>query len=84
MQNTYKMLEATNRDEAIISILDVLKENPLFLNHCKSQIFILAKELSEDKRKTLLNDCNFEILKELFIEIKTQYYVAQDNFFKII
>ena len=42
---TYKMKEATNKDEAIISILDVLDHNPLWLNKCTSQIFAIIYTL---------------------------------------
>tara|TARA_R100001443_G_scaffold101091_1_gene108858 strand:- start:4497 stop:4748 length:252 start_codon:yes stop_codon:yes gene_type:complete len=83
MQNSYKMLEATNREEAIVSILDVLKENPLFLNKCTGQLCILLQNMNEERRESTLNECNFETLRDLFIEIKTQYYIAKDNFFKI-
>jgi len=43
MKTTYRMKEATNKQEAIISILDVLEENPLWLNKCTSSLAIVLK-----------------------------------------
>ena len=43
MKTTFKMKEATNKEEAIISILDVLEENPLWLNKCTSSLAVVMK-----------------------------------------
>ena len=80
MKITYKMKEATNTTEAITSILDVIKQNPLFLNKCTSDLFIITKTLytTNEKRKDFLNSLNFEQVKNLFIEIKKEYYHFKD------
>lgn len=73
------MLEATNKQEAIISILDVVKVNPLWLNKCTSPLFCVIQSLTSHRRKKAwLNLCAWENVKELFIEIKTEYYNNQD------
>ena len=76
MYYTYKMLEATNKQEAIISILDVIDHNPLFLNQCTSKLFAVVKTLPPADRKKWLDLTPFYHIKDLFIEIKTAYYKA--------
>ena len=77
--DTFKMKEATNKEEAIISILDALKENPLFLNKCTSNMFALVYNLhTTKKREEWLNLCDFEEVRDLFIEIKKEYYNSLD------
>ena len=78
MKTTYRMKEATNKQEAIISILDVIKENPLFLNKCKSYFLTVARQLNEDLRKKYLEELEKEIIINLFVEIKTEYYYFLD------
>lgn len=78
MKTTYRMKEATNKQEAIISILDVIKENPLFLNKCKSYFLSVAMQLNEDLRKKYLEELEKEIIINLFVEIKTEYYYFLD------
>ena len=59
------MLEATNKQEAIIS--------------CTSPLFCVIQSLTSHRRKKAwLNLCAWENVKELFIEIKTEYYNNQD------
>jgi hypothetical protein len=73
--NYWKMKEATGKEEAIISILDVLNHNPLWLNKCTSQLFAVVYNLhTTKKRRQWLNMMPFEQVKELFIEIKKEYY----------
>lgn len=43
MKTNYTMLEATNVEEAKTSILDVLEENPLWLNKCTSSLAVIMK-----------------------------------------
>jgi len=75
----FKMLEATNKKEAIVSIIDVMKENPLWLNKCTSPLCCVVKSLTNNRRrKSWLNLCSFDHVKDLFIEIKTEYYKQQD------
>ena len=44
MKTNFRMKEATNTSEAITSICDVLKENPLWLNKCTSDLFAVVKQ----------------------------------------
>lgn len=79
MKTNFRMLEATNKSEAVKSILDVIARNPLFLNKCTSPLFCVVKSLSTNRsRKSWLNHCSWEDVRELFIEIKTEYYNYQD------
>ena len=73
------MKEATNKPEAIISILDVMTENPLFLNKCTSNMFAVVYNLhTTKKRKQWLDLCSFNDVRDLFIEIKKEYYNSLD------
>ena len=47
----YKMKEATNKQEAIISILDVMTENPVWLNKCTSKEFAVVYRLHNTKKR---------------------------------
>jgi hypothetical protein len=44
MKTNFKMKEATNKEEAITSIENVLIENPLWLNKCTSDLFAVVKQ----------------------------------------
>jgi hypothetical protein len=78
MKYDFKMKEATNKEEAIISILDVLEERPLWLNKVNQSVHILlATDL--ETRKWILNECEDDIVKALFIDMKTEYYNFKDN-----
>lgn len=86
MYSNFKMLEATNKEEAIISILDVMKENPLWLNKCTSDLFAIINriyQLSDKDEMELqcdvVNCMPKEQIIKLFIEIKTEYYNFKDN-----
>ena len=73
------MLEATTKPEAITSIVDVLKHNPLFLNKCTSSNFVITKSFESIKgQKYFLDKLVWEQLRDLFIEIKTEYYNSLD------
>ena len=86
MKTNYTMKEATNTKEAIISILDVMQENPLWLNKCTSDLFAIVNRiyyLSIDKDKMelqcdILNCMPKEQIIKLFQEIKTEYYNFKD------
>ena len=78
MKYDFKMKEATNKEEAIISILDVLEENPLWLNKVNQSIHILLATDTET-RKWILNEIEYDIVKSLFIDMKTEYYNFKDN-----
>ena len=45
---TYKMKEATNKEEAIISILDVINENPVWLNKITDGLYLLLKNIEKE------------------------------------
>ena len=86
MKTTFRMKEATNKEEAIISILDVLEHNPLWLNKCTSDLFAIVKriyELNDNKDKIeiqcdIFNCMPKEQIVKLFQEIKTEYYYFKD------
>ena len=79
MKNTWKMLEATNKNEAIISILDALNQNEIWLNKCTSLNFIsLYKMHTRIKRENFLKMLSFNEVRDLFIEIKKEYYENLD------
>ena len=76
----WKMKEALNKEEAIISICDVLTHNPLWLNKCTSQLFAVVYNLhTTKKRSQWLKMTPWENVRELFIEIKTEYYNEKDS-----
>ena len=68
------MNEATNKEEAIISILDVMKENPLWLNKVTDSLAILLKTIEEEHRRFLLEKSVEEQVISLFVKLKTEYY----------
>ena len=74
----FKMKEATNKKEAIISILDVLEENPLWLNKVNHSVQILLNSDLEN-RKWILNKLEADIITAMFIDMKTEYYNFKDN-----
>ncbi len=79
MKSNFKMLEATGKQEAIISICDVMAENPVWLNKCKSDLFALLNDLSTTRQRSMWLDClTWNQVRDLFIEIKTEYYNFKD------
>ena len=79
MKNTWKMLEATNKNEAIISILDALNQNEIWLNKCTSLNFISLYNMhTRIKRENFLKMLSFNEVRDLFIEIKKEYYENLD------
>ena len=79
MKTNYKMIEATNTKEAIISILDVLRENPLWLNKVNNSLLAMLQVLELGEQKFLLTKSVDEQVTDLFVEIKTEYYNFKDN-----
>ena len=79
MKYDFKMKEATNKEEAIISILDVMKENPLWLNKVTDSLGILLKAIEEEHRQFLLEKSVDEQVIDLFVKLKTEYYNFKDN-----
>ena len=79
MRNEFKMKEATTKQEAIISICDVMSENPIWLNKCTSDLFALLNGLSNTRQRSTWLDClTWNQVRDLFIEIKTEYYNFKD------
>lgn len=78
MKTNYTMKEATNKEEAIISILDVIQENPLWTNKVTDSLFILVKTIEDEHRKFLLDKSLDEQVIDLFIKLKTEYYKFKD------
>jgi hypothetical protein len=63
----FKMKEATTKQEAIISLLDVQSNQPILLPNNTA--------LTEDG----LNILKWEIVRDLYIKVKSAYYNSQDN-----
>ena len=78
MRNKFKMKEAVNANEARLSILDVLKENPLWMNKVTDSLSIILRGLSDEEREYLLNKTIDEQVVDLFVNIKKQYYHFKD------
>ena len=73
------MKEATSTEEAIVSILDVIEENPLWLNKITNSLFILVKNIESEHKRFLLEKSMDEQVIDLFVKIKTEYYNFKDN-----
>lgn len=63
----FKMKEATTKQEAIISLLDVQSKQPILLPD--------NTVLTEDG----LNLLKFKIVRDLYVKVKTAYYNSIDN-----
>jgi len=63
----YKMKEATTKQEAIISLLDVQSNQPVLL----PDNTVLTEEG--------LNTLSFNVVRDLYIKVKSAYYNSQDN-----
>ena len=79
MKSNYTMLEATNKQEAIISILDVVKENPVWLNKISDSLLILVRSIELEHKKFLLEKSVDDQVIDLFVKIKKEYYNFKDN-----
>ena len=80
MKTTYKMKEATNKEEAIKSIIDVMEQNPLWTNKCTSNMYATILSLgSKKQRKYWLTKYREQDVVDLFVELKTEYYNFKDN-----
>lgn len=74
------MKEAVGKEDAIISILDVLKKKPLFLNKVTSPVYAVLSTLNTKRQREFwLQQLQWDVVRNLFIEIKTAYYNSQDN-----
>ena len=72
------MKEATNKEEAVISILDVLDENPVWLNKVNDGLFLLLNNIEVEHREFLLNKSIDEQVIDLFVKLKKEYYNFKD------
>ena len=79
MQYDYKMLEATNKKEAITSILDAVKHNAVWLNKCQSYTARAVIGLGDDIKEQYLNELDKDSVIDLFVEFKSEYYNFIDN-----
>jgi hypothetical protein len=78
MYSNYKMKEATNKEEAIVSILDVVKENPVWTNKITDALFILVQSIEDEHKQFILDKSLDQQVINLFIKLKTEYYHYQD------
>ena len=79
MKTNFKMKEATSVQEAKTSILDVVKENPLWLNKVNDSLFIIIRSIEPENRIFLLNKSMYEKIVDLFVKLKTEYYKHTEN-----
>ena len=79
MKANFKMKEATSVEEAKTSILDVVKENPLWLNKVNDSLFIIIRSIEPENRIFLLNKSMDEKIVDLFVKLKTEYYKHTEN-----
>ena len=79
MKTNFKMKEATNTSEAIKSIIDVMEQNPLWLNKVKGTLVALLKCLNKDEQIFLLSKQIDEQVIDLFVKMKQEYYNFKDN-----
>lgn len=73
------MKEATNKEEAIVSILDVVKENPVWTNKITDGLFILVKSIEDEHKQFILDKSVDQQVIDLFVKLKTEYYNFLDN-----
>tara|TARA_Y100001963_G_scaffold152929_1_gene238652 strand:- start:302 stop:547 length:246 start_codon:yes stop_codon:yes gene_type:complete len=79
MKTLFRMKEATNVQEAITSILDVIEESPVWLNNINSSLLTLVRNIEQEHKRFVLEKSLDEQVIDLFVEIKTEYYKFQDN-----
>ena len=79
MKSNFQMKEAVDLKEAKISILDVMEENPLWLNKITNGLAILLKNVEKEHRQFLLDKSMDEQVIDLFVKLKTEYYNFKDN-----
>ena len=73
------MKEATNKEEAIVSILGVVKENPVWTNKITDGLYILVKSIEDEHKKFILDKSVDQQVIDLFVKLKTEYYNFLDN-----
>lgn len=72
MYSNFKMLQATDKDEAITSILDVIEENPVWLNKITDSLFILLKNIEKEHKRFLLEKSVDEQVIDLFVKLRQE------------
>ena len=72
MYSNYKMKQAVNAEEAIISILDVVDENPVWLNKIDDSLFILLRNIEKEQQEFLLKKSLDEQVIDLFVKLRQQ------------
>ena len=79
MKTIFRMKEATNVQEPITSILDILEERTVWLNNINSSLLTLVRNIEQEHKRFVLEKSLDEQVIDLFVEIKTEYYKFQDN-----
>ena len=79
MKTLFRMKEATNVQEAITSILDVVEESPVWLNNINSSLLTLVRNIEQEHKRFVLEKSLDEQVIDLFVKIKTEYYNFKDN-----
>ena len=76
MKTEFIMKEATNKKEAIMSILDVMEQKPSFIQQVDDIGFLLTCNCTAmpSERMEWLEQFDFPQIRDLFIKIKTAYY----------
>ena len=76
MKTDFKMKEATNKEEAIMSILDVMEKKPNFIQNIDDIGFLLTCNCTAmpSERIEWLDQFDFPQIRDLFVKIKTAYY----------
>ena len=76
MKTNFKMKEATNKEEAIMSILDVMEKKPNFIQNIDDIGFLLTCNCTAmpSERIEWLDQFDFPQIRDLFVKIKTAYY----------
>ena len=76
-QKKFTMKMAGNKQEAISVILETLDNNANWLSNCESELFSLIYKMHvTEERERWLNLCSWQQIKDLYIEIREQYYNA--------
>ena len=73
-----------NKKEAVTAILDVIEENPLWLNKVDDSLFILLKNIEPEHQEFLLEKSVDEQVTDLYVKIKSQYYEFEENKHKLL
>ena len=78
MKTLFRMKEATNVQEAITSILDVIEESPVWLNNINSSLLTLVRNIEQEHKRFVLEKSLDEQVIDLFVKLKKEYYNFKD------